>query len=284
MLTAAAAGKPEHRRALALGAEVWLGLRGPRRCIGVWSALDRRRVPCPAEAAIPPGVSTQCADCAGRDRGRRIARDQAIDSREFVLYVAGFGPGLFKVGITAADRGRDRLLEQGAPVFAVLARGRLASIRAAERAISAAGLASERISHKAKSAAWWNLPEDRIEQLLEVIDAIRTRATLPPGLALIAELEVTDQTVELGLDGGWPDVYREVTGVGDGSVIGGRVAGVPGRHLLLAPATGPTILVDARHLAGWPTARPVTKTITNVATIERSRTAESPHDDQDTLF
>lgn len=263
---------------------MWLRLSGSRRCVGFWSSEMRERHPCPGGMAIGPGRVAQCDGCGIVDRGRRIARDQAVDDREFVLYLAWFGPGLVKVGITAAERGRDRLLEQAAPAFTFLARGGLAPIRAAERTVASAGIARERIGHKAKSVAWWNLPPrtDRAAHLWDA--AVQATEFFPQGVTVVAAPEVEDQAVELGLDGGWPDTYGEVTGVGDRSVLGGRVLAVPGRHLLLDPGEGPPLLVDMRIVAGWPTTPPGRNTIAGITTTRRSRIAEDPHGNQDALF
>ncbi len=75
---------------------------GVRRCVGA------RGHAC-AVRAVVPGRSTgaRCEECARLDRAHSVAADTlADDPRPYRVYLAWFGPGLVKVGITAAERGR----------------------------------------------------------------------------------------------------------------------------------------------------------------------------------
>ena len=131
---------PEISRPAVPGSPVTWTLHAPRQCTGAWTGTSRR--PCPAAAQVPAdGTDPQCPACAAADRGRQIARDAALgdDGREYLLYLAWFGPGLVKIGLTAADRGRNRLLEQGAIAYTPLAAGPYTPIRQVERLASAAG-------------------------------------------------------------------------------------------------------------------------------------------------
>lgn len=242
----------EARRRAAPGERIsWL-LAVPRACTGVWTGSARR--PCPAGTAIPPdGTDPQCPACARADRGRQIARDAVPgdDGREYLLYLAWFGPDLVKVGLTAAGRGRDRLLEQGAITFTLLAAGPYAAVRQAERLISAAGLASERITARAKSAAWLRLPPpgERTELLTAARARVASRVRWPDQVRLLPG-DVTDQAGDFGIDGPLRDRWQEVTGLRDGAVLSGRVRVVIGRRLLLDTPAGP-LLCDMRRTAGW---------------------------------
>jgi hypothetical protein len=234
------------------GERIAWALATPRTCTGAWTGTARR--PCPARSQIPAGTTdTQCAACARADRGRQIARDAVPgdDGREYLLYLAWFGPGLVKIGLTAADRGRDRLLEQGAITFTVLAAGPYAPIRQAERLASAAGLAAERITARAKAAAWQQLPPpgERAALLTAARDQVTSRVPWPGRVRLVAA-GITDQAGDFGLDGGPPGPYQEVTGISDGAVLAGRVRLAAGRHLLLDTPAGP-LLCDMRRAAGW---------------------------------
>jgi hypothetical protein len=104
---------------------------------------------------LTDSTNPQCAACAAADRGRALARDaiSGDDGRTYHLYLAWSGPGLVKVGLTAADRGWDRLLEQGAITCTLLATGPYLPIRQAELRIAGTQLARERISSRAKAAA-----------------------------------------------------------------------------------------------------------------------------------
>lgn len=173
---------PGIRRTAAPGAVVSWTVHGPRSRIGAWTGTFRR--PCPAAASVPAqGVDAQCGTCATADGGRQIARDAVLgdDGRQYLLYLAWFGPGLVKIGLTAADRGRDRLLEQAAIAFIPLAAGPYTPVRQAERAISASGLAAERINSRSKVTAWPRLPPlaGRAAQLTAARDRIAEHISWP---------------------------------------------------------------------------------------------------------
>ena len=242
---------PEISRPAAPGSPVAWTLHGPRQCTGTWTGTGRRR--CPAASRVPAdGADAQCPACAAADRGRQIARDAALgdDGREYLLYLAWFGAGLVKIGLTAADRGRDRPLEQGAIAFTPLAAGPYTPIRQAERLISAAGMAAERISSRAKLTAWWHLPPpaERAAQLTAARDRIAGQVTWP-GRVQLLPCAVTDQAADFGLDQHPPGGYTEVTGFSDPATLSGQILLAAGRHLLLRTASGP-LLADMRHAAG----------------------------------
>lgn len=242
---------PEVSRPAAHGSPVRWTLHGPRQCTGAWTGSARR--PCPAAAQVPAdGADAQCPACAAADRGRQIARDAALgdDGREYLLYLAWFGAGLVKIGLTVVDRGRDRLLEQGAIAFTPLAAGPYTPIRQAERLASAAGLAAERISSRAKITAWWSLPPpaERAAQLTAARDRIAGQVTWPSRVRLLP-CAVTDQSADFGLEQDPLGSYTEVTGFSDPATLSGQILLVAGRHLLLHTVIG-LLLADMRHAAG----------------------------------
>jgi hypothetical protein len=248
----AAPSGPETRRPAGPGASLSWHLDGPRRCTGAWAGTARR--PCAARAEIPArGTDAQCPACALADRGRQIARDAALgdDGREYRLYLAWFGPGLVKIGLTAADRGRDRLLEQGAITFTMLAAGPYVPIRQAERLIAAAGLARERITAVVKAAAWHALPPpaERAAQVTAARKQVTESARWPGPVRPLPEA-ITDQADDFGLDQEDVGAYQEVTGFSDGALLAGQVRLVIGRDLLLDTPAGP-LLADMRRAAGW---------------------------------
>ena len=269
----------EARRPAAPGERIAWTLTGPRTCTGAWTGTARR--PCPARTPIPQGTTNaQCPACAQADRGRQIARDAAADDgREYQLYLAWFGPGLLKVGLTAADRGRDRLLEQAAITFTMLAAGRYAPVRQAERLISATGLAAERISARAKTAAWQSLPPPAERAALLSAARAQLISGVPwPRQARLLPGQITDQAADFGLAGQPPWTWREVTGISDGAVLSGQVRLTAGRHLLLDSATGP-LLCDMRRAAGW-TIRPCPGSAPAPAGLTlASRSPTGGHDD-----
>lgn len=228
-----------------------LGAR--RGCIGVWLAPQQRRQPCPFGHPIPPPATrAQCDPCAAADPGQRLARSATTDDgRDYGLYLAWFGPDLTKVGLTATERGTDRLAEQGALAFTWLAHGRLPAVRAAEQRISASGLAPERRQRRVKLAAWWALPDEtqRRDELRTVYQRIVETVAWPPGLDR-ERCAVVDHVELFGLDTP-PDPCHEITGLSSDAVLRATVRSVVGRDLLLDTPEG-ALLADTRLLAGWP--------------------------------
>jgi hypothetical protein len=258
----------------------------PRRCIGLWQPDRRRRLLCPHRQRISDtGAGTQCTACTAADPGRALARDQAVDDdRRFVLYLAWFGAGLVKVGLTAAERGADRLAEQGALAYTGLASGPLIPIRRAERQIAAAGLAREHLTSAAKIPHWWALPPraDRCTEVQEAHHRIHTQITWPPGASPLT-CRVHDQAAMFGLDRPLPPTYRMLTGLLTGGALAGQVIAVAGRHLLLDTDAGP-VLTDTRLLAGWGTPQTVDGPTRHIHLGPAVRTNSGGGHDQPALF
>jgi hypothetical protein len=238
------------------------------------------------------GTDPQCGACAAADPGKALARDTATgDGRTFGLYLAWFGPGLLKIGLTAADRGRDRLLEQGAITYAMLAAGSYSGIRRAERLISGAGLASERIPARAKTTAWWSLPDDasRAAEVTAAQTRISEQVTWPDGTSETPG-PVIDQAAGFGLDRPLPASLDEVTAITSGARVTGELTAVVGRQILLT-TTRTTLLLDMRRIAGWGltasasagSASAASAHADGLTVISRTRPTEASHD-QRTLF
>ncbi|MFI6290042.1 DUF2797 domain-containing protein [Nonomuraea sp. NPDC050790] len=187
-----------------------------------------------------------------------MARDAVLgeEHRDWTLYLAWFGPGLVKVGLTAADRGADRLLEQGAITYTTLASGRYPLIRRAEQAASATRLARERIPARAKADAWWRLPDqaERASQTENAAQELAAATAWPDDLTL-QQTPVHDLASAYGLHHPIPARYQEMTGLDEQqAVLAGQVRAVVGRQLLLDTPCGP-VLADMRRVAGHTLAR-----------------------------
>jgi Protein of unknown function (DUF2797) len=257
------------------GTSVGYQLGGQRCCIGVWLVQQQRRRPCPFGHPIPPPVTrAQCDPCGAADPGKMLARNAILDDgREYALYLAWFGPGLTKVGLTATERGTDRLAEQGALAFSWLAHGALPAVRAAEQRISASGLAPERRQRRIKLATWWTLPDlaQRHDELRAAHQQIIETVPWPPGLDRVA-CTVIDQVELFGL-AAVPESCQEITALASDAVLRGTVRCVVGRDLLLDTPGGP-LLADTRLLAGWPL-HPTTAAPTGL----KLRTCDYAHSD-----
>lgn len=235
------------------GSTVSVRATGSRRCVGFWNSADGSH-DCPfANPLAPAATDSQCPSCAQADSGRRLARgfisDQ--DDRPYRLYLAWFGTGgKIKVGITAQARGTARLLDQGARVYTFIAEGPLPAIRAAETAVSQAGLATERVRSANKTAAWWAGTTGAAAALTATAEKIAATVDLPAGLTPLPP-EPVDHTALFGLNGELPDRYRPLDVFTETDVLSGRVVVAAGKLLLLSTNDG-AVLCDTRLLSGWP--------------------------------
>ena len=244
----------ELSHALQHGEQLGLRTTGPRRCIGLWRGNIRS---CPFDAPISAtGSSSQCDACAAADPGRALARDATVDDRDFRLYLAAFSTDTLKVGISAHERGPERLLEQGALSFTWLVQGSHRVIRAAETAIADAGLAPER-RRRATKIAGWHTPGSSEERRV-ALEKVATAAQELPGWPMLAKhtpVEVVDQADLFGL-ANLPDQLDDVDELGTGAVLAGRVRSVIGTELVLDQPTNNDgtrgLLLSGRMLAGWP--------------------------------
>ncbi|MFC9235799.1 DUF2797 domain-containing protein [Streptomyces decoyicus] len=212
--------------------------QGERRCLGVWRA--GRRLVCPYGAVLD-GASArdQCARCAQLDRSRSVAADtMADDPRPYGVYLAYFGPGLLKVGITAAERGPARLVEQGAVAYAWLGRGPLMAARRAEALLGSALGVPDRFAKAAKRAARGALPPapDRVAELEQLHCATQELADWPETLQPV-EFACADHTELFGLDR-IPGEVAELGGMTAGAEIVGEVLTGVGSDVYLRLATG----------------------------------------------
>ncbi|QHC26444.1 DUF2797 domain-containing protein [Streptomyces sp. GS7] len=263
----------ERESLLPAGRALAFAALGERRCLGV--RRGGRWIVCPYGAEIDGAAAKdQCPRCARLDRSRSVAADtMADDPRPYGVYLAYFGPGLLKVGITAAERGTARLVEQGAVAYAWLGRGPLMAARRAEALLGSALGVPDRFAKEAKRAARGALPPlpERAGELAQLHRAARRLAGWPETLDPVefacgdhAELFGLERipavgVVELGgLTAGAEIVAEVVAGVGadvylrlvgEAGAEGRGAGGGSGRG---GSGTGGVVAVlDARLLAGW---------------------------------
>lgn len=224
---------------------------GGRRCLGV--ARSGRWTACPYSAELAPAArGDQCARCSALDRSSSVAADtRADDPRPYSVYLAYFGPGLRKVGITSTERGTARLLEQAAVCFTFLGDGPLMTARRTEAVLGAALRIPDRITSTAKREPRFRLPpaRERAAELRAVYDEVTAlRGTLPDSLRP-RPFQPVDQTALFGLDGAECGPDAEVTAFPPGSVLAGTVTAVAGHDLYVRTADR-HLLVDTRLAAG----------------------------------
>ncbi|MER6052444.1 DUF2797 domain-containing protein [Streptomyces sp. NPDC001793] len=251
------------------GKELAFAAVGERRCLGVRRA--GRWIVCPYEAVLESeGVKDQCPRCAQLDRSRSVAADtMADDPRPYGVYLAYFGPGLVKVGITAVERGAARLVEQGAVAYAWLGRGPLMAARRAEALLGSALGVPDRFGKEAKRAARGVLPPvaERVAELAEMHGRAQGLGGWPETLEPVA-FSCADHTELFGLEriaaaGGAAGGVAELGGMTAGAEIVGEVVAGAGADVYLrlvgagergggGSGGGAVVAVmDGRLLAGW---------------------------------
>ncbi|MFJ6758478.1 MULTISPECIES: DUF2797 domain-containing protein [unclassified Streptomyces] len=272
-------GRGERASVLEYGQRLAFAASGERHCLGVWRA--GRRTPCPTAALVPGRAgNAQCPECARLDRSFSVAADtNAADPRTYRVYLAWFGPGMVKVGITAEERGSARLLEQGAVAWAWLGRGPLMATRRTEELLRAALGVPDRIAYARKRAVRAQLPPgpDRAREVSELHARAAALSGWPESLERVG-CEVTDHAEAFGLDG-LPAPARVLTGMVPGRAVVGRLVGAAGPDLHFADG----LVVDTRLLAGWELTAPGDEAVTSVPVAEVPSAAPAPAE-QDGLF
>ncbi|MEU5685180.1 DUF2797 domain-containing protein [Streptomyces venezuelae] len=238
------------RSVLAYGRDIGFRAVGERRCVGA------RGNPCPLRAVVPgPATQARCPECARLDRAFSVAADGVPDDpRTYRVYLAWFGAGLVKVGITAEERGAGRLLEQGAVAFCWLGHGPLMAARRTEELLRAALGVPDRVPYARKRGLRGALPAwpEREKELAE----LHERAVALGGWAEALErvpFDAVDHAGAFGLDArGGPaatgGVVRELV---DGGAVAGRLVAAAGPDLHLEVTGGGVLVVDTRVLVGW---------------------------------
>ncbi|WP_371578942.1 DUF2797 domain-containing protein [Streptomyces sp. NBC_01314] len=225
---------------------------GRRTCVGA------RGNPCPVRAGVP-GRSTgaRCEECARLDRAHSVAADTiADDPRPYHVYLAWFGPGMVKVGITAVERGSARLLEQGAVSFGWLGRGPLMAARRAEEVLRTALKVPDRIPYAEKRLVRACLPveEERVGELAVLHGRALGLAGWPESLEPVP-FRAVDHFEVFGLDG-LPAADGVVSELVVGGAVGGQVLAVAGPDVHLVTGRG-VVVLDTRLMTGWELTAPV---------------------------
>ncbi|MFF8968650.1 DUF2797 domain-containing protein [Streptomyces sp. NPDC014995] len=237
------------RSPLSWGKRVAFGVLegGVRGCVGA------RGNPCPVRAVVPgrsPGG--RCEECARLDRAHSVAADGvADDPRPYRVYLAWFGPGLVKVGITAVERGTARLLEQGAVCFSWLGVGPLMAARRTEELLRAALRVPDRIPYAEKRAVRGRLPvgeEERAREMGELHARAVELGGWPESLTR-EPFRAVDHVRAFGLAGA-PAALGAVSELVAGGAVSGELVAAAGPDLHLATGAG-VLVLDTRLMTGW---------------------------------
>ncbi|MFH9858623.1 DUF2797 domain-containing protein [Streptomyces sp. NPDC017202] len=208
---------------------------------------------CPVRAAVPArSTGARCEECGRLDRAHSVAADGvADDPRPYRVYLAWFGPGLVKVGITAAGRGPARLLEQGAVSFSWLGTGPLMAARRTEELLRAALRVPDRVPYAEKRAVRAELPRHEGERALEIRE-LHARAVglggWPESLAR-EPFRAVDHMGVFGLAEA-PAAVGAVSELTAGGAVSGELVAAAGPDLHLATAAG-VVVLDTRLMRGW---------------------------------
>ncbi|SDH11013.1 Protein of unknown function [Sinosporangium album] len=250
-----------------------------RRCVGIRRA--GRRMACPHGAPVEPSSRTaQCPTCRAWDRSDSIAADTRMDDpRPFAVYLAHHGTAGVKVGITAAERGAARLLEQGALASTVLSTGTLASARRVEHLLGSALGLPDRVTTVRKRAARARpgTAAERARDLLAVAE--RARHLAWPEAQSRCDALVADHADVYGLPADGLRPAAEVLPLAPGCVVTGTTVCRIGSDLYLDSAAG-LVVLDTRLSAGWTLGLPRSGA-TFTAPL---RALTRPEGEQDALF
>ncbi len=215
------------------------------------------------------------------ERSNSLATDTRLDDpRRFSVYLAHHG-SVVKVGITAAERGDARLLEQGALASTFISTGSLLGARRVENLlITTLGL-PDRVSTTRKRRAR-DQPGSASEREARLVSVAEQVSGLPwPDGQSRGEIEIRDHTEVYGLpaDGLQPAAVLQ-TPV-PGGVITGRISCTIGTDLYVETSAG-LVLLDTHVLAGWSLGRAAADAVLTVP-LEK---VESPPRElgQDALF
>lgn len=254
---------------------------GRRICLGA------RGNACPVRAGVPGRSSgARCEECARLDRAHSVAADTiADDPQPYHVYLAWFGPGMVKVGITAVERGSARLLEQGAVCFAWLGRGPLMAARRAEEMLRAALKVPDRIPYAEKRVVRAGLAttvEERSGELAVLHGRALSLDTWPESLEPVP-FQAADHFGVFGLDG-LPAADGVVSELVAGGAVGGEVLAVAGPDLHLSTGRG-VVVLDTRLMTGWELTAPAGEGARDVLTVPvRELRNERSESVQDGLF
>lgn len=234
---------------LHLGSRLALRVGADRRCLGLrW---DGRWFACAAHGTIDAAATGgQCAACQALARSRSIATDTALDDpRQFSVYLAHHG-SVIKAGITASERGPNRLLEQGALSSVFLSTGTLLSARRCESLLTTAlGLPQQvRTPRKRRARTRPAAASSRAGDLSAVV-ARAGELDWPDGQTY-APTPPADHTCAYGLPADGITPTRQLDPLRPDATVTGELVCRIGRDLYLDTPAG-ILLVDSGLLQGW---------------------------------
>ncbi|MHC5902755.1 DUF2797 domain-containing protein [Streptomyces sp. S6] len=180
------------------------------------------------------------------------ADGKADDPREYRVYLAWFGGGSVKVGITAVERGGDRLLEQGALCFTWLGSGALMAARRAEEVLRVALGVGDRVSYGVKRAVRADAAR-AVDAGVGELGLLHRRAQSLAGwpeTLVPAPFSPVDHLAAFGLTDA-PPATGEITELVPGAALAGELVAAAGPDLHLDTSAHGIVVLDTRLMTGW---------------------------------
>lgn len=228
-------------------------LSGKRRCVGFRAPGAKSLVPCPegtlssrasqCDACRQRSLIIPCLHCTGLRCGNPDRRPDCVQPANHALYLASFGLGRVKVGVSRWERRQIRVRERGAQAGVVLARDDGQMIRRLETTIHAFGIPDKATMGEVLDGVGEAAPHALADQLLQIAERLRMRL---PDEKWLAEPEV----VELPIQKAFPR-RPVVLHAHPGEAIDGPVFGVYGQTIVFE-RDGALMAVDLSTLVGYP--------------------------------
>jgi hypothetical protein len=283
----------EERIPLCSGGDLRLAVHGPRRCVGYWHVLDRRRHCCPARRVLNGGRGGQCQDCERRGSGFYartgfLHEDNehavALRNEPHVAYMALFGRDLVKIGVTAEWRKLNRVLEQGATAAVFFAAGDGEVMRRLEAdLVRQAGL-PDKVALKEKLRLLWDQPDVSAAQAVldRCLETSRSRCTQEQLAVFSAapEFRYTFPSFNLDRTALTTGRIHLIRSLAKGDRLAGRIVGIVGSVVLFVYGDEAPYALDTRALQGCFVTQPARSRLRITAPIQ---TLTKPVA-QDTLF
>lgn len=228
-------------------------LSGARRCVGFRAPGAKSLHPCPdsaltsrasqCDACRQRALIIPCLHCTGLRCGNPERRPECVQPANHALYLASFGLGRIKVGVSRWERRRVRVQERGARAGIIVARDDGQMIRRLENTIHAFGIPDKTTAAEVLDGVGEGDPKQLVGQLLSICDRLRMR--LPDEKWLD-----TPEILELPVQKPFPR-RPAVLRAHPGEAIDGPVYGIYGQTVVFE-RDGGLLAVDLSTLVGFP--------------------------------
>lgn len=228
-------------------------LSGARRCIGYRAPGASSLESCPDEvltsrasqcdACREKAVIIPCLHCTGLRCGNPERRPTCVQPANHALYLASFGLGRIKVGVSHWERRHLRVLERGAQAGLIIARDDGQQIRRLESTIHAFGIPDKVTVGEVLDGVGLGEPVELLDQLHQVTARLRLRLVSEQWLDPFEEVDLPLRPVFPRR----PNVLR----AHPGEALDGPVFGIYGQTVVFE-RDGGLRAIDLSSLVGYP--------------------------------